>query len=354
MTRAFRRTGVARLPALLGAAALFAATSAAAAEITVVSFGGANGQALSQAYYQPFAEKSGVKVLGAEYNGEQARIKAMVDTGRVTWHVVDVELDVLGRGCESGLYEKLDWSKLGKKEDFLPEAVTECGAGAFVWSTALAYNADKLKTAPTGWKDFWDTEKFPGKRSMRKGARYNLEFALMADGVAPGDVYKVLEGPGGIDRAFAKLDTLKPHIQWWEAGAQPPQMLVAGDVVMSTAYNGRIDAARREGRNLNVVWDGSIYDLDYWVIPKGAPNQKEAYDFLAYALAAEPQQQYTKLIAYGPTNTKAMNGLDEKILADMPNSPQNAKTALSASAGSDFWIDHGEELEQRFAAWAAR
>ena len=85
---------------------------------------------------------------------------------------------------------------------------------------------------------------------MRKGARYNLEFALMADGVKTADVYKVLATKDGADRAFKKLTELKPNIQWWEAGAQPPQFLVAGDVVMTTAYNGRIDAAQREGKNL--------------------------------------------------------------------------------------------------------
>src|SRR5690606_21264159 len=98
----------------------------------------------------------------------------------------------------------------------------------------------------------------------------------MADGVAPGDVYKTLSTPEGVDRAFAKLDQLKPDIQWWEAGAQPPQMLAAGDVSMSTAYNGRIDAANREGQPLKVVWNESIYDLDYWVIPTGTPNKDQA------------------------------------------------------------------------------
>ncbi|WP_187172480.1 extracellular solute-binding protein, partial [Enterococcus faecium] len=132
---------------------------------------------------------------------------------------------------------------------------------------------------PKGWADFWDVKTFPGKRGMRKGARYNLEFALMADGVPVKDVYKVLATKDGQNRAFKKLDQLKPNIQWWEAGAQPPQFLVAGDVVMSTAFNGRIDAAQREGKNLKVVWNGSIYDLDYWAIPKGSPNKALAEQY---------------------------------------------------------------------------
>jgi hypothetical protein len=115
----------------------------------------------------------------------------------------------------------------------------------------MAYDGDKLKTAPTTWADFWDTKKIPGKRAMRKGARYNLEFALMADGVKPADVYKVLATKDGADRAFKKLTELKPSIQWWEAGAQPPQFLVAGDVVMATLPSDHLDRRHLRPRLLD-------------------------------------------------------------------------------------------------------
>src|SRR3546814_1538036 len=131
----------------------------------------------------------------------------MVQTHNVVWDVVEVETGDLGRGCDEGLYEQLDWSHIGQKSDFIPEAVRRCGIGAFVWSTVLAYNGKLLKTAPTSWADFWNVKKFPGKRGMRKGARYNLEFALMADGVAPKDVYKVLGTPEGVDRARSEEHT---------------------------------------------------------------------------------------------------------------------------------------------------
>ena len=110
----------------------------------------------------------------------------------------------------------------------------------------------------------------------------------------------------GADRAFKKLDELKPNIQWWEAGAQPPQFLVAGDVVMTTAYNGRIDAAQREGKNLKIAWTGGIYDLDYWAIPKGTPNKDAALKFIAFASTPDAQAEYAKNIAYGPTNKEAL------------------------------------------------
>ena len=339
--------------AAVALAGLLSLPAFAQSQLTVVNFGGANANAQKKAYYEPFEKQSGTKLVTVEYNGEQAKIKAMVEAKNITWDVVEVESPDMGRGCDEGLFEKLDYSRIVDKAALAPKAsVTECGVGIFVWSTVMAYNADKLKDAPKTWADFWDTKKYPGKRGMRKGARYNVEFALMADGVKPEDVYKVLATKEGADRAFKKLGELKPSIQWWEAGAQPPQFLVAGDVVMSTAYNGRIDAAQREGKNLRVQWVNQIYDLEYFGIVKGSPNKDNAYKFLKLVLSPEGQGEYAKNIAYGPTNTKALAKLDAKTLGNLPTASGNMKGAIEFSV--KFWADQGEALEKRFAAWATQ
>ncbi len=331
--------------------ALSALPALAQQQITIVNFGGTQAAVQKKAYYEPFEKATGIKVIPVEYNGEQAKVKAMVETKKVTWDVVEAESPDAARGCDEGLFEKMDYSKIAKA-DMLPAAVTECGVGIFVWSTVLAYNGDKLKDGPKGWADFWDVKKYPGKRAMRKGARYNLEFALMADGVKPADVYKVLATKEGAERGFKKLTELKPFIQWWEAGAQPPQFLVAGDVVMTTAYNGRIDIANREGKNLKMSFAGSIFDLDYWVIPKGSPNKDAALKFIAFTTQPDPQSEYAKNIGYGPTNNKALAKLDAKALSTLPTAPANTKDALQFNI--QFWTDQGEELEKRFASWATQ
>lgn len=330
---------------------LICAAQASAENLTAVTFGGANKQAQIKAFNEPFEAKTGNKIIAGEYNGEMAKVKAMVDTNSVSWHLVEVESPELSRGCDEGLFEEIDPSVVGNPDDFVEGAVQPCGVGFFVWSTVLAYNADKLASAPSGWADFWDTEKFPGKRGLRKGAKYTLEFALMADGVAPKDVYKVLATKEGQDRAFKKLDQIKPSIQWWEAGAQPPQFLASGDVVMSSAYNGRIAAVQDES-NLQIVWGGGIYDFDSWAIPKGAKNQKEALEFVGFTVQPQQQKTYSENIAYGPANKKAIDLLDKKVLKNMPTTPENIANQVAMNV--TFWADYGEQLEQRFNAWAAR
>ena len=338
---------------LLMSAIAIASFGAQAKEISVISFGGANKDAQAKAYYQPFTKESGVNVIAGEYNGEMAKLKAMVETKSVSWDVVEVESSEVTRGCDEGFFEKLDYKIVGKKSELISGAASKCGVGFFVYSTVFAYNSKKVTTAPTSWTDFWDVKKNPGKRGMRKTAKYTLEAALLADGVAAKDIYSVLATPAGVDRAFKKLDELKPNIQWWEAGAQAPQYLISGDVVMSAAYNGRITNARNEGnKDLEIVWNGGLYEMEYWVIPKGTPNKSEAMKFIASTLLPERQVAYSTLIPYGPTR-KSANGLVSAELASvLPSSEQNIK--LAAAIDPSFWLDHGEELERRFNAWAAK
>lgn len=326
---------------------------AIADDLSVISFGGANKDAQVKAYYEPFSKETGIKVVAGEYNGEMAKIKAMVESKSVSWDAVEVELSEVQRGCDEGLFEKIDYKVVGAKSDFLAGAAVKCGVGMFVWSTVMAYDSSKLKTAPTSWADFWDTKKFPGKRGLRKTAKYAVEAALQADGVKAADVYKVLATSEGVDRAFKKLDELKPNIQWWEAGAQAPQYLVSGDVVMTTAYNGRIANAIREGNaSLKMAWDTNTYEQDYWAIPKGSPKKDLAMQFIASVVKPEKQVEYAKIIPYGPTNKKAAAMLAPELAAQLPTSANNMKNAVAIDAA--FWLDHGEELERRFNAWAAK
>jgi len=340
--------------ALVTAAALMsAALPSHARDLTVVSWGGNYQDAQRKIYFQPFAAKLGATVLDESWDGGYGVLQAKVKAGTPNWDAVQVEAEELELGCTDGIYEKIDWQKMGGKDAFIPAGVSDCGVGAIVWSTGIAYDGDKLKDGPKSWADFWDTTKFPGKRSLRKGAKYTLEFALMADGVPVSDVYKVLKTPEGVDRAFKKLDALKADIVWWEAGAQPLQLLSSGQVVMTSAYNGRISAINRsEGKHFGFVFPASIYAVDSWVILKNSPNKDAAMNFIAFASQTENQAKLPEYIAYGLPNIAAAKLVPEKYAAELPTTPDNLKQAIPLDVS--FWTDNSEELSKRFNAWLAR
>ena len=338
---------------------------AAQADITVLGWGGAYGAAQTEAHLKPYTAATGVNTTMVDSDNPATPIKAMVEANNVTIDVASVEYADAIRLCDEGLLEPIDMAMLPAgsdgtpaADDFLAGAVTDCGVSTDIWATVFAYDTSKLAEGPTTVADFFDLTKFPGKRGLHKGAKAVLEFALMGDGVAPADVYAVLGTPEGVDRAFAKLDTIKSDVVWWEAGSQAPQLLADGEVVMTSAYNGRIfNAVVVEGKPFQIVWDGQLYENEMYVVPKGSPNKDEAMKFIAYATSTEGLRAQAQQISYGPARKSAMK--EELIFKDgktvmgphLPTAPENLTNALESSF--EFWVDRDSELNERFNAWLA-
>ncbi|MET3911622.1 putative spermidine/putrescine transport system substrate-binding protein [Bradyrhizobium sp. S3.3.6] len=348
-----KRVSRTTLLALASAAIVGQLQPASAEELTVMATGGAWQAALRQAWFEPFAKKMGIKFNEQEYTGELGKIKAMVETGNVPIDLVTVETSTVLQGCDAGVLIRLDYSKVADRSRFLPGTALDCGVGIDVYGDVLAYDTTVLKEAPTSVLDIFDTKKFPGKRAMRKAPAQNLEWALMADGVPIADIYKVLGTSAGVDRAFKKLDTIKKDIVWWDAGAQPPQLLASKEVVMTTAWNGRIqNAIDQDKRPFAIVWDNQIVEYDMIAIPKGAKNLDLAYKYLAYAADPEVGARLGRFIPYGPVVTDATPFVPKEVLPKLPTAPDHMKSYLVGDV--EFWGDHGEDLVKRFNAWLAQ
>ena len=335
--------------------------------ITVVSWGGSYARSSVKAYHERFTEETGIRIKLDEYNGGLAQVRAQVESGNVTWDVIDmVDGDTL-LGCDEGLLEIMDYETLPPApdgtpaaEDFMDGYDMECGIENTLAGTVYAYNEMMFPgRKPGAMADFFDLQTFPGRRGMRRVPNVNLEFALVADGVRVDRVYDVLSTPEGIDRAFRKLDTIKSEVIWWEAGAQPPQLLADGEVVMSTAYNGRIfNAWALENQPLTIVWDGQVQYRGYKVIVAGTPRLELARQFVAFATSTQSMANLTKYISYGPlrhsslalVDTHLETGIDMK--PHMPNAPQNMTNAVLRDP--EWWADNQDEMNERFAAWLAR
>ncbi len=335
--------------------------------LTVAAWGGAYTRACKLAYHTPFTAETGIEIRDALYNGGLAEVRAQVDVGHVHWDVVPMEMADAVRACDEGLLEPIDRAFLTPgadgsppEEDFLPGTLTECGVGAEFYSTVIAWNRDRIQGAsPATVDDFFDLEAFPGRRGMRRKALGNLELALMADGVPPGEIYAVLDTPEGVARAFRKLDTIRDRIVWWEAGAQPPQLLADGEVVMTTAYNGRIfNAQILENQPFEIIWDGQILSFGQTVIVAGTPRLEAARRFVSFIARPESQAELTRHISYSSTRASGLplvgrhaeTGIE--MLPHMPTAPQNMGRALHSDW--EWWVDHTDEMNERFSAWLAR
>ncbi len=316
--------------------------------LTVVGFGGSAQDAQRKAYFEPYGRLSGVNVrdvAGADIN----KVKAMVDTGNVEWDVVQ-----LGRGTVKALmkkgdyFEKIDYG-LTDLANIDPVYRYDYAADMLVWSEAMAYRTDAFNGAvPSGWADFWDTKKFPGDRTLLGGGGGNspeLEFALMAAGVAPDKVY-----PLDIAKAFASYDKIKGSVvKWWETGAVPTQLLSDREVVLASVWNGRMAALQQAGVPAAVSWSQGLLKRDCWAVPKGAPNKENAMKFIAFGTGAVAQARLSSLIPYGYVNAGAEELIPAKQLAILPSAPAIKSQLLPYNY--DWWADNRDSVIAQWNKW---
>ena len=316
--------------------------------LVVTSWGGAYQEAQRKAHLDAFTKATGIKIVEASPT-DYGKLEAMIKSGNVEWDAVDVDLDYVIRAGKKGLLEKLDYAKLGlKKEDFLPGTQFDYGTGNIFYSTIMAWNAKKIPPGltPTGWADFWDVKKFQGPRALWKYPLATLEAALIADGAPIDKLY-----PLDVDRAFRSLDKIKPHVTvWWETGAKPAQLLTDGEVVMASAWNGRIQTVMKQGVPVAFTWNGGALAGDAWAIPKGVKNLEAALKFIAFTQSAKQQAELTKYIEYGPTHKGAFQFIDPK--ADLPTTPSNRVVQVIVDV--NWWVENFDKVNERFLAWVAK
>lgn len=333
---------------MIGAAAAVALSLSAlpvrAQEMVFTSWGGTTQDAQKAAWAEPFVKEAGITVL-QDGPTDYGKLKAMVEAGKVSWDVVDVEYDFAIKAAKDGLLEPLDFSVIDKA-NIDPRFVTEHAVGSFYYSFVLAYNEDVLgEDRPKSWADLFDLETYPGSRTFYKwSAPGALEIALLADGVPADQLY-----PLDLDRAFKKLDTIKSDIVWWSGGAQSQQLLASGEAPLGQLWNGRAFAVQGTGVNIGVSWEQNLTAADMLVVPKGAPNREAAMKFLARATSPEGQAEFAKLSAYAPVNVKSKELMAPEVVSTLPDSHAGSRIDLDMQ----YWADHRDEIGARWYAWQA-
>ncbi|MCG6859237.1 MAG: extracellular solute-binding protein [Salaquimonas sp.] len=341
--------------------------------ITVVSWGGAYQNSQVKAYAEPYTKLTGTKFVWDESSAEAvAKLRAMNEAGNVTWDLVDVVAADAIRLCDEGLAKEIDPdtdladAPDGTKasEDFGEMLVSSCFIPQIVYSTTFGYRTDVAAwngKTPTNICDVFDLKTFPGKRSLEKRPINNVEWALLCDGVPKDKVYDVLATDEGVARALAKLDTIKDQVVWWSAGAETPQLLADGEVVIGSTYNGRLFSVIEEQHQpVAMLWDAQVFDLDGWIVPTGLSEDhlNRVMHFLKFATDTQRLADQAKYISYGPARKSsaplvgkhAELGID--MAPHMPTDPNNAKNTFLYNY--EWWADHRDDIDAKFQAWLAK
>jgi len=340
--------------------------------MTIVSWGGAYSKSQLKAYHEPYSAATGTEIVNDESSAEAvAKLRAMNEAGNVTWDVVDVVAADAIRLCDEGLALEIDPDTdladapdgTPASEDFGDLIVSDCFIPQIVYSTTFGYrtdNDDWNGATPGDVCAIFDTEGFPGQRSLEKRPIANMEWALMCDGVAIEDVYDVLETDEGVDQALAKLDTIKDQTIWWSAGAETPQLLADGEVAIGSTYNGRLfSAIEEQDQPIAILWDAQMFDLDGWIIPAGLSPEREARarHYMRFATDTQRLADQAKYISYGPARASSAPlvgkhadlGID--MAPHMPTDPANAQNTFLYNY--EWWSDNRDDMDAKFQAWLA-
>ncbi|MEM8595006.1 MAG: extracellular solute-binding protein [Pseudomonadota bacterium] len=372
-----------KLKHLLGATALVVPFYAVAAELpacegcgdemTIVSWGGAYSASQQNAYHTPYSDATGVTIINDESSPEAvAKLRAMNEAGNVTWDVVDVVASDAIRLCDEGLAIEIDPDEdlaaapdgTSASDDFGDLLVSDCFIPQIVYSTTFGYRTDVDAwggSTPDDICDVFDLETFPGKRSLEKRPINNMEWALLCSGVAKDEIYDMLETPEGLQMAFDKLDSIKDEVVWWSAGAETPQRLADGEVVIGSTYNGRLFALIEEqDQPVAMLWDAQVFDLDGWIIPTGLSEERlaRAMHYVKFATDTQRLADQAKWISYGPARASSAPlvgkhaDLGIEMAPHMPTDPENAKNTFLYNY--EWWADNRDDLDARFQAWLAQ
>ena len=347
--------------------------------VVVVSWGGAYTESQKLGYGDPAAKKLGIPIDWVDYSGGLSEVKAQKAAGAITWDVIDLYAMDTIIGCDEGLFVEFDFDKdfppapdgTPASEDFFTAMPSKCAVGNILYSWTYAYHDEKIGSKkPKNIKDFFNTKKWPGKRGIYKSAMHNLEIALAADGVKPrqggSKLYEILETDAGLDRAFNKIKELctdpKGGCVFWSAGAKPPELLMQGEVVMATGWNGRFfNAEIGEGAPLKQVWDAQGLDYQYMSIVKGGPNQADAMKAIAEMTSTHGLAGSAKYIAYAPWRKSSLKVIEAgepwykdgktNMMEQMPTHPNNTKNYFLVDP--IFWADNSTEIGERWEAMKA-
>jgi putative spermidine/putrescine transport system substrate-binding protein len=313
--------------------------------LTIGSWGGAYQAAQRKAFFEPFTRETGIKIVEAS-TPDRGKFYEWERAGTAAIDIVDVETYFVFEAGRKGALQPIDYNVINKT-NIMPSAMNEFGLASCAYADVIAWNS---KSHPTWnnitWQDFWDAHRYPGVRGLRDLPASTFEAALLADGTPPSSLY-----PLDTVRALKSLNRLRERtkITLWSSGSQPIESLLLGSVQLTTAWNGRVYDAQRDGKPIAMTFNNGMIDWLWWVVPKNSSKRDLAMKFIAFTLRPDRQAELSRNIPYGPTNLEALKLLDTNTLANLPTSPGNLSKLIVRD--SKWWGHHAEEVQPQWREW---
>jgi putative spermidine/putrescine transport system substrate-binding protein len=313
--------------------------------VVVASWGGSIQEVLTKVLFEPFQKESGIRVV-ADDTSTIGKAEAMARSGNVDWDVFMASDQDVAQAEQDHVLSPLDWNVI-PKADLVASAVSADAVAAYSYGTVMTYNTKQIGKPPHSWAEWWNTQTYSCRRTMRNVPVDDLEMAVMSASTAPDHVY-----PIDLKLAFQQLDKIQPQVvSFWDSGAQSVQLVAEGTACLGIAWNNRVVAAMKDGQPIGFVWDQALIHHDYYTVMKGAPHTAAAMRLVAYAMRPDVQAKIANAIALVPVNTQAFSQIDTSMTKYMPTA-ENLTHAVPVDMG--WWGPNMKSSYRKFSSWMVR
>ena len=332
-----------------------------AQELSVATYRGVYGNSFASVFFSPFEKHSGASIHINQVGAMLPTLRAQIESGATSYDVVTLSANEATRACDEGLLTSVDTNAWLPPTDFPDNALLPCAVPVSSYAMPYVFNSATFSMHnPETIADFFDVSNFPGKRGLLRSSVLNLKWALLADGVPPGEVYAALQTEDGIARAFRKLDVIKDYVVWWDSNQPASQLLRTGKVAMSSIWSTQIPGLASQIADLGQVWDGHIAGFDYFGIPSGTPRASLSMELLKYAIDTKTQVTLGLQSSLGPVRYSSIDELGQRFQCASGTCPCKGSNTCSKSCCKSklildptFMLSKGIDLRKKFIEWAA-
>lgn len=306
-------------------------------------YGGPTNESRSIAYFDSFYDETGVEVISASLEDSIARQMLEGEEGDYDFVQVSTADALAFVDHRSELPE-------AARGDLVMEELRPYVAGGFYIGIGQGWLTDTFPDGgPQDWVDFFDVEKFPGKRAWPGSPGSfdgSFEIALLADGVPFDELY-----PLDLERATKKLDSIRDHLVFYQSYPEVQQLLTSRSVSIAVTVTGQFVALQNAGEDVTIQWNQMFQALNGFIIPEKAPNPDAAFALAEWINDPERQAVFVERTLYGPTNSKVFDYLPEDVAERVVNAPGHADKLLK---WDEHWRAENEELLlNTYTAWLA-
>jgi spermidine/putrescine transport system substrate-binding protein len=254
-----------------------------------------------------FQEETGIKVVYSNFDTDETMLEKLSQAKGGDYDVVIADDYIIEQAIGQELVQKLDKAELANFKNINPlyqgqfydpedEYTVPYGAGI----PLIVYDPEQVGFEIKGYSDLWNKE-LEDKIALTANYRVINGMTLLTMGKSMNE-----EDPAVIEEAGQKLLELAPNVRMIQDD-NTQNALLNGEAAVAYLYTSQVTQALNENPDLKVVYpqEGLGFGIMSGFIPKNAPNQEAAHQFLNYILEPEVAAECFNYIGYYSTNKEA-------------------------------------------------